>query len=70
MAFRSILFYLYAEPHLLPNANKPIDDEANLEAHGLRSRPVKWCKRERHPVEHIYADVFSRSASGRASSML
>ena len=28
MAFRSILFYLYAEPHLLPNSNKPIDDEA------------------------------------------
>ena len=35
-----------------------------------RSRPVKWCKRERHPVEHIYAAAFSRSASGRASSML
>ena len=34
------------------------------------SRPVKWCKRERHPVEHIYAAAFSRSASGRASSML
>ena len=35
-----------------------------------RSRPVKWCKRERHPVEHIYATAFSRPASGRASSML
>ena len=27
-ALSPILFYLYAEPHLLPNSNKPIDDEA------------------------------------------
>ena len=27
-ALSPILFYLYAEPDLLPNSNKPIDDEA------------------------------------------